>query len=472
MLFYYALFIWANQSTTWSHTSPCTTLFLLPYQSLAKTSRQVTFHQVLLCCYHFSHEPPDDSYSVLKVSLVAGPSSVGLDHPTPSETIAVGKTRLPTGLALSENGSWLVATAGHKVYVAATSSLQDGFVKYVSPERLTCLAFHPYEEYFATGDSKGVVRLWYCLNEQIAVQMKAAGVEKKSQTSAFHWHAHAVSSLSFSGDGGHLFSGGEEAVLVVWQLQTGRKEFVPRVGAPIKTISTLQVEDGEEALLSLADATNVFVKTASRKILRSFSKIKLGSCWKSCAQFATNPLPEYSTDYGSSRTPLESPLAYHHLTSTLILSSSHPSSLQSFSLPSRKLVAELEVSPSNRVSRRDEAPLEPARVEQAVISESGEWLATIDTRRGDATFRAESYLKLWWWDSSSTTWTLNTRIDRPHGLKQIRAVAFSPVSESFPLQLATTGSDGKVRTWRIRTTKDKIGKPEGTDTCSRCEGKN
>jgi NET1-associated nuclear protein 1 (U3 small nucleolar RNA-associated protein 17) len=218
----------------------------------------------------------DDSYAVLRVSLVPVPPAPDNSFPSPSEIVAVGKTKLPTGLALSHNGAWLVATAGHKIYVANTSSLEKGFVKYVSPEKLTCLSFHPLEEYFATGDTKGVVRLWYCLNEQIETQMKAVGVEKKTQTSALHWHAHAVSAVSFSSDGAHLFSGGEEAVLVIWQLQTGRKEFIPRVGAPIKTISTTQLEDGEEVLLGLADATNLFVKTSTLKVVRSFSNVKIG----------------------------------------------------------------------------------------------------------------------------------------------------------------------------------------------------
>ena len=48
-----------------------------------------------------------------------------------------------------------------------------------------------------------------------------------------------------------------------------------------------------------------------------------------------------------------------------------------------KLVAELEVSPSNRVSRRDEKALQPSVVERVVVSPSGEWMATVDVREGD-----------------------------------------------------------------------------------------
>jgi len=200
------------------------------------------------------------------------------DHTSqPTRIQPVGKTRSVTGLAVSPNGAWLVATAGHKVHIAKTSSLSTGFTKYVSPERLTCLAFHPFEEYFATGDDKGSIRLWYCLNDNLAVS--ARGVEKRTQTASFHWHAHAVSSVTFTPNGAYLLSGGEEAVLVIWQLHTGKKEFVPRVGAPISTVSISRSRISEEEyLLGLADSTYTFISSASLKITRSHSRIKIGTC--------------------------------------------------------------------------------------------------------------------------------------------------------------------------------------------------
>jgi NET1-associated nuclear protein 1 (U3 small nucleolar RNA-associated protein 17) len=207
---------------------------------------------------------------VLRVSLKT------VDGTTKSVEIQpIGKTRFPTGLTFSPSGAWLITTAGNKVYVAMSSSFSSGFTKYVSPERLTCLAFHPMEDYFATGDVKGNIRLWYCLNENLPVNVR--GVEKKAQTTTLHWHAHAVSSIAFTTNGAYLLSGGEESVLVIWQLRTGQKEFVPRVGAPINTISISRMGSGEEEyLLGLADASYVFVSAATLKISRSCSRIKLG----------------------------------------------------------------------------------------------------------------------------------------------------------------------------------------------------
>jgi NET1-associated nuclear protein 1 (U3 small nucleolar RNA-associated protein 17) len=212
---------------------------------------------------------------VLKVSLKPRDTTEQSLTQTASDMFAIGKTRRTAGLALSSNGSWLVVIAGHKAYVSMTSNLKSGFTKFVSTDRLTCLAFHPTEDYFATGDAKGTIKLWYCLND--GMSFAASGIEKRCQTTSFHWHAHAVSSITFTPNGAYLLSGGEESVLVIWQLHTGKKEFVPRVGAPILSISVRHAGDKEEEyLLGLSDATFTFVSSGSLKVSRTFSRIKLG----------------------------------------------------------------------------------------------------------------------------------------------------------------------------------------------------
>ena len=232
----------------------------------------------------------DDNCVVLRVSLKPSPATLQQQPvQTSSESTLVGKTRTTRGLAVSASGSWLVAIGGHKAYVASTANLKSGFVKFVSPEALTCLAFHPTEEYFATGDDKGHIRLWYCLHETIATTatttaaaVEAAAkpqVEKRAPTSTLHWHAHAVSALTFTLNGAYLLSGGEESVLVMWQIHSGKREFVPRVGAPIDSVVVSRTQGGEEDyLLGLADGSFVFISSMNLKISRSYSGIKLGEC--------------------------------------------------------------------------------------------------------------------------------------------------------------------------------------------------
>jgi len=97
-------------------------------------------------------------------------------------------------------------------------------------------------------------------------------------------------------------------------------------------------------------------------------------------------------------------------------------------------------------------------VERAVVSSSGEWMATVDAREEDEVFHGERYLKIWWWDQKSGHWILNTRVDRPHGLGRVTDLSFS---SSSPVYLATAGEDGNAKIWGMRTVKNRAGEAEG-----------
>jgi NET1-associated nuclear protein 1 (U3 small nucleolar RNA-associated protein 17) len=363
-------------------------------------------------------------------------------------------------MGLTASGNFLIVVGGHKVYVTRVERAHEptsrdrrgDYTKFLSPEPLTCLTMHPTEELFATGDAKGQIRLWHCLQD--GVFPRPSG-EKRVQTTTLHWHAHAVSSLTFTPNGAYLLSGGEEAVLVIWQIHSGKKEFVPRVGAPIQSISVSDPQGASESraqeyLLGLNDGTLVFVKADLLKVHRTISRLKLGmSPVLLLSQKVLTGFPDFGTP---STLP---PLAFHSTTQTLLLPSSHPSSLQVYSLSGSKLHSELEVSPSNRVSRPQEKPLTPAQVDLVSVSTTGDWMATIDVRDDPYNgFGMEIALKIWRWESTEGRWELNTRIERPHGPYCVRSVEFAPRSEGL---LVSTGEDGTIKTWIERRVKDKTG---------------
>ncbi|QRV83282.1 WD repeat-containing protein [Ceratobasidium sp. AG-Ba] len=372
-----------------------------------------------------------------------------------SRTVYIGKTRRAAGLAVSSCAKYLIVVGGTKAYVARLGI--EGFTSFVSPDALTCLAVHPTESYFATGDERGVVRLWYCLNEQAlstlstsskpanpsSSKSKSSDLSSTASTTTLHWHAHAVSALSFTPSGAQLLSGGEESVLVVWQLHSGRRDYIPRVGAPIGGVAVCSGPNGgSEYAIALVDGGIVFVGSDTLRIGRAVRRVRLDSQ-------PTRPLP----------------LAIHPRTNHILLPAAHPSSLQILARNSA-LVGEIQVAPANRVSRRDEAPIEPVRVTlvainggregkgKAAIDESGasegEWMATVDSRP-----EGEVYLKFWRWNGDSTNsnpCTLNTRIDRPHGDDKVTGLSFSP-SLTSPT-LATTGTDGSIKLWSIHNASD------------------
>ena len=207
---------------------------------------------------------------------------------TPSRRMRLAQPRVVRSLAVSPSGTFLISLNPGTVNICQTRHLNQGFATQLdSTDTLTCLAFHPTESYFATGNARGQIRLWYgVLDELEATKSKdevkalsttvADGAAQRS-TAVFHWHAHPVASLAFTPNGAYLLSGGEEAVMVLWQLHSGHREFVPRLGAPIVTLSvTNSVHAEQQVVARLRDGTIIFIGSQKLKISHTISGIKAG----------------------------------------------------------------------------------------------------------------------------------------------------------------------------------------------------
>ncbi|GAB4850671.1 hypothetical protein Ancab_029982 [Ancistrocladus abbreviatus] len=148
-------------------------------------------------------------------------------------------------------------------------------------------AFHPFDQVVAAGDVTGRILVWRGFGSRrfsndsmkgrsINNEDEKAGVrgdDDAESCSTWHWHSSEVNLLSFSSDGAHLYSGGNEGVLVMWQLDTGKKRFLPRIGSPL-----LYFVDSPDSLLSsmsCADNQIHILNTSSMEILKSIAGIKL-----------------------------------------------------------------------------------------------------------------------------------------------------------------------------------------------------
>lgn len=162
----------------------------------------------------------------------------------------------------------------HVIHIGAGNGVQEGeltendesrFRCYVTPEKITCLAFHPTEGCIATGDERGRITLWYCFGKNV----------DRPVTTTMHWHAHQVAALAFTSDGTYLLSGGEESVLVIWQLQTGFKQFLPRLGSEIKHI-TVSPDQGLYAIGHQDNSINI-IRSVDLKIKTVIQGLKFGT---------------------------------------------------------------------------------------------------------------------------------------------------------------------------------------------------
>lgn len=163
-------------------------------------------------------------------------------------------------LSISPRGDY-VALLGPKIL--KLYRLEDKQLIYLRTYSLlrlaTCLNFHPIETILAVGDEKGQITFYHFLVED---QNHSVNVK-----TIYHWHAHKVKSLVFSGDGAYMISGGEEGVLVIWQLASGSKQFLPRLGAHITALSM----SGDQSLYAVSLEDNSIQVISSANLIVKFT---------------------------------------------------------------------------------------------------------------------------------------------------------------------------------------------------------
>ncbi|RUS16393.1 WD40-repeat-containing domain protein [Endogone sp. FLAS-F59071] len=335
------------------------------------------------------------------------------------ELIRMLKTRQCTGLQISHDGSFLSLASRYKLHVwKVDHEARDfEFKTYISQERITCLAFHPTEACIATGDRLGRITLWYCFSPTKI---------DRPVTSKLHWHAHKVNHLAFTADGVYLLSGGEEAVLVLWQLETGHKQFLPRLGSEIRSI-TVSPDQNLYALGHLDNSIRI-VSALNLELRQSVQGLKYAQ-----------------TDHNAN--PLSTGLVIEPRNHHVVLNGV-PGTLQFYNAYTDRHALELEVASRNMISRTDDKEIVQPHVDFVAFWDHGEWMATVDSR-DDGLTTPELYLKFWWWDPDAQSYTLNTRVDAPH-TEPITSLAFHPGSARGAQPMAiTTSCDKNFKIWQL-----------------------
>ncbi|XP_063934776.1 WD repeat-containing protein 75-like [Zophobas morio] len=281
--------------------------------------------------------------------------------------------------------------------------------------RLTCLAIHPQKGFIATGDYIGVIKIWYFNKET-----------QKPLNSELHWHSHGVNTITFTSDGEYLLSGGNESVLVVWQLQTGAKNFLPRLGSEILWIRVSP--DEKYFLLACGDNT---VRLVSSLTLATLN-ITHGPVFSGPAARSSFPLLTVNPRRG------------------YLLLPAMPGYLQFYDIVSDKHVDTLAVSPRNfYLAMQKSTRLSKTVIEHAVFSWDASRLATVE-RCDNGKLGNELQLKFWTYEVAVSRFVLNTCADSPHEIN-VTCLVYHPAKHV----VVTTGSDKKFKVWAQCTiTKD------------------
>ncbi|KAI7871378.1 WD40-repeat-containing domain protein [Mucor mucedo] len=343
------------------------------------------------------------------------------DEPTHMRRIC--SLRDCTTIDITQDGQWLAFGARFKAYVwPINNDLEDvhpsQLQPHVSIEPITVLKIHPSKPMLALGDKSGRITL---------ISNFKSSNEKEHIRSTHHWHHLPVRCLAFLADGAYLLSGGEEAVVVIWQLDTGHKQFLPRLGGSIDSITISP--NNRFYCLGLDDNSIRLVNSITQSIEQVIQGLQYAQ-----VDHATNPLS----------TGLIIEPRNHH-----IVLNGVQGSIQFYDANADKHVMDLEVVPMNRISRTStEKEIIHAHVAHVAFLKTGEWMATVDMR-DDKVTTPELFLKFWRWNPDTQAYTLHTRVDYPHA-KPITSLIFNPVSTMGPMAI-TTSEDKTFKVWHLNT---------------------
>ena len=288
--------------------------------------------------------------------------------------------------------------------------------------------------------------------------------------------------------GNYVISGGVETVLVLWQLETGARQYLPHLSSAIENLVVSPT--GSAYALRLADNSVMVLSTTELKPTASIAGIQ---CF---GNGSTNIAQQYSATASSSavnrltdpsKEQLKAPAAVSPLNPNQLLlavAASRPTNsapvptnraafLQTFDLATAQHISRQALARNNttvvNIGGSGDKIREPV-IRYMQVSHDGQWLATVDEwcdpledmdhlmmsgSVHEPGSRLDVFLKFWSWNAEATEWQLVTRVDAPHGSASRdghgagRVLAFIP--DPSVLGFVSLGEDGVVCVWRPRS---------------------
>ncbi|EPY52574.1 U3 snoRNP-associated protein Nan1 [Schizosaccharomyces cryophilus OY26] len=310
--------------------------------------------------------------------------------------------------------------------------------KFNQPQALTHISVH--ETKVAVADNEGRIHVFSDFTSS-----------RVSGPRIMHWHANPLGGLTWALDGEYLVSGGQEGVLVLWTLETSHRQFLPRLGSSIDSISVshnsdsyaLHLGDNSLTVIKAVDLTEqIHVRGIHHMIPGPSDKMTSEDDRK-----AIGELFKFST--------------VNRRGELMLLSSScfngHFVALQQYDLKADACIRNFEVARYSYGSVSKTAAASPANETGYIssiavaCSNDDSYIATLDcwtTNTVDQQQRKikQTALKFWQFDTVAKTWKLMTRIDQPHDNNQD---VLGLISTTTGNKFVTLGTDATLRVWTL-----------------------
>lgn len=247
--------------------------------------------------------------------------------------------------------------------------------------------------------------------------------------------------------------------MVLWQLDSGRKQFLPHLPAPICNLVVSPT--GNLYGVKLADNSTMVLSARELQPHATITGLQLRS--------TTNKSGEQGRR--KSRQPLRSiPAVLHprypdHLlvavptceTAEGSNNTGNSSVLQTYDIRTNSHISRQAVARTNATALKvnpEGSEIGTPDIKHLDVSQDGKWMATIDAWKQppqDTSSKAaddlELFLKFWRWNMNSSLWELVTRIDSPHFLDGSTVPVLGLGCRPHTHEFVTIGADGILRFW-------------------------
>lgn len=196
-------------------------------------------------------------------------------------------------------------------------------------------------------------------------------------TRKLHWHSHPVATLAYDGSSSSaepmLYSGGNEGVLLIWQLSRGNQKpasVLPRIalGGIMHILGVEQTGEPNGILVYCSDNSMQLFESHNLSLLWKIQGLASGE--------TQEILPSYPTITAD-------PLSSGRPSSQMMLTglSRAPGYVHWYDPSTQQVTKSLEVAPFNRVSRTDpgDSPMPSPTITHCAWSKAGDDLMTVDT---------------------------------------------------------------------------------------------